>query len=145
MQCHDKTQELLSNGDKMEIDKFIEKWSYVAGQRAGYMSGSKYNAILRVLKETSIREKVLEKTGPRLLQLDLSGNQKPLKANRLDDEDLEILLEALNELDSSTSVVLGLRYNSISNAGMDCLCKYMEVCYIHNHSLIIIHVRVGLQ
>lgn len=142
----------------MEIDKLLSKWDALARKEVEYLESSKFRAIRNVLKELSVRDRLEEDSRRHLLELNLRGNHPELKCSRLDDLDLDLVLQALEELNTSNSVILDLQFNCISDAGMESLSKYLEVlkhlvlrrshslyfttqlcnnlfCHIYNHQL----------
>lgn len=113
--------------NKMEMDRLLSKWSALAKENEQYSESSKFRALRNVFKELSLRDNLDESARKHMLEVNLRGNHKELQKNRLDDRDLELLVQALEELNTSTSVVLDLQFNRISDAGMESLSKYLEV------------------
>jgi len=111
----------------MEVDKLISKWDALARKDVKYLESSKFRAIRSVLKELSVRDRLEEDSRRHMLELNLRGNHPELKGSRLDDLDLDLVLQALEELNTSNSVILDLQFNCISDAGMESLSKYLEV------------------
>lgn len=111
----------------MEVDKLLSKWTALAREDSQYLESSKFRAIRNVFKELSVRDRLEESSRKHILELSLRGNQKELQKNRLDDLDLNLIVQALEELNTSNSVILDLQFNCISDAGMESLSKYLEV------------------
>ena len=111
----------------MEIDKLMSKWDALARKDVKYLESSKFRAIRNVLKELSVRDRLEEDSRRHMLELNLRGNHPELKDSRLDDLDLDLVLQALEELNTSNSVILDLQFNCISDAGIESLSKYLEV------------------
>ena len=111
----------------MEVDKLLSKWTALAREDSQYLETSKFRAIRNVFKELSVRDRLEESSRKHILELSLRGNHKELQRNRLDDLDLNLIVQALEELNTSNSVILDLQFNCISDAGMESLSKYLEV------------------
>ena len=132
----------------MDMDNFIEKWSKIACKDSVYGSGTKYQAIMRLLKEKSLKEKMSDE--PRLshLYLKVNGNSKYLSNHRLNDNDVKLFLLALEEITTPVTVSIELRYNNISDEGAALISKFLEVCYmqpkIHCVNLVLLYMQSDL-
>ena len=113
--------------NKMEMERLSSKWNVLAREDEQYMESNKFRAIRNVFKELSLRDSFDDSSRKHMLELNLRGNHKELQRNRLDDLDLDLLVQALEKLNTSSSVALDLQFNRISDAGMESLSKYLEV------------------